>query len=277
MGRSPTRTGRGRYWSGVEAPDVAPLSWLPRAWRLPRSRRIPGGIRAARPAVSAYVTGTGLHRRVTTSETCTRPRTLRALRMSKPSTSQSAAQPTRPASSGLWLGNPPGSRRSRASRRADPIVFVALGSSGPALLLPRVLEALAALPVRIIAATGRDPRVAELPENCILAAEFIPYAEACAAASLVICNGGAPCDLRRSREGAPRARAREQSRSDAEPSASGAPRRHGGGRPVTPRLRRIHRTVHPERAVAELARGASRAIAAYDDDSLVTEWLARLR
>jgi hypothetical protein len=31
-----------------------------------------------------------------------------------------------------------------------------------------------------------------LPVNCIHAADFVPYAAACAASSLVICNGGAP-------------------------------------------------------------------------------------
>ena len=71
-------------------------------------------------------------------------------------------------------------------------MFVSLGSSGNSGLLPRVLRVLAGFPVRCIVATGAPINQVRLPANCIHAADFVPYAGACEASSLVICNGGAP-------------------------------------------------------------------------------------
>lgn len=70
-----------------------------------------------------------------------------------------------------------------------PMVFVSLGSSGPAALLPSVVRALAASDVTIVVATaGRKP-AGEFPSH-VWVADFIPGTEAARRASLVICNGG---------------------------------------------------------------------------------------
>lgn len=69
-----------------------------------------------------------------------------------------------------------------------PSIYVTLGSSGNILTTPAVIEALARIPAQILIATvGRLDL--KLPPNC-LAADYLPGAEACRRASLVICNGG---------------------------------------------------------------------------------------
>jgi UDP:flavonoid glycosyltransferase YjiC (YdhE family) len=72
-----------------------------------------------------------------------------------------------------------------------PVVYVTLGSSGPGALLGLVLEALADVPVSVIAATAGRGTPAKVPANAFLA-DFLPGAEAAARAALVICNGGSP-------------------------------------------------------------------------------------
>ncbi len=70
-----------------------------------------------------------------------------------------------------------------------PIVYVTLGSSGNAGLLPVVLDALATLPVTIIAVTAGRTQLTSLPENAFIS-EYLPGDKAAARASLMICNGG---------------------------------------------------------------------------------------
>jgi UDP:flavonoid glycosyltransferase YjiC (YdhE family) len=72
-----------------------------------------------------------------------------------------------------------------------PIVYVTLGSSGQGRLLPLVLEALAPLPVTVIAATAGTIDVASAPANAFVA-PYLPGDLAAQRASLVICNGGSP-------------------------------------------------------------------------------------
>ena len=72
-----------------------------------------------------------------------------------------------------------------------PILYVTLGSSGQARLLPLVLEALAALPVTVLVAGSGHRLPAPLPGN-VLAADYLPGLEAAKLAQLVICNGGSP-------------------------------------------------------------------------------------
>ncbi|USX19135.1 glycosyltransferase [Oxalobacteraceae bacterium OTU3REALA1] len=78
-----------------------------------------------------------------------------------------------------------------------PIVYVTLGSSGQAALLPRVLQALAPLPVSVIAATagnvgmGAMGAMGTVPPNAHVAA-YLPGTAAARRSSLVICNGGSP-------------------------------------------------------------------------------------
>lgn len=70
-----------------------------------------------------------------------------------------------------------------------PIIYVTLGSSGQARLLPTVFEALADLPVTVIAATAGAPIATILPAN-VRVADYLPGIEAARRAQLVICNGG---------------------------------------------------------------------------------------
>lgn len=72
-----------------------------------------------------------------------------------------------------------------------PIVYVTLGSSGQGQLLPRVLRALAPLPVTVLVATAGTIRVDAVPPNAFVA-PFLPGDAAARRASLVICNGGSP-------------------------------------------------------------------------------------
>lgn len=72
-----------------------------------------------------------------------------------------------------------------------PLIYVTLGSSGDAKLLPVVLHGLADLPVSVIAATAGQPLPADSPANAWVA-PYLPGVEAAARAVLVICNGGSP-------------------------------------------------------------------------------------
>ncbi|MET0323070.1 MAG: glycosyltransferase [Duganella sp.] len=72
-----------------------------------------------------------------------------------------------------------------------PLVYVTLGSSGHGDVLPRILQALASLPVRVIAATAGGASPAAIPANAHVAA-YLPGMDAAQRAQLVICNGGSP-------------------------------------------------------------------------------------
>jgi UDP:flavonoid glycosyltransferase YjiC (YdhE family) len=72
-----------------------------------------------------------------------------------------------------------------------PIVYVTLGSSGQGSLLPRVLHAMASLPVTVIAASAGKIKPDSIPRNCHIA-DYIPGEEASRRSSIVICNGGSP-------------------------------------------------------------------------------------
>lgn len=83
-----------------------------------------------------------------------------------------------------------------------PRVYVTLGSSGQARVLPRVLEALSRLPVTAVVATAQMPIPASLPDS-IFCADFISGESAIAGASLVICNGGSPTSAQALSAGVP--------------------------------------------------------------------------
>ena len=72
---------------------------------------------------------------------------------------------------------------------ALPMVYVALGSSGPGAALAVVLQALSALPVRVMAATAGKPAPAVVPANARVF-DYLPGDQAAARAALVVCNGG---------------------------------------------------------------------------------------
>lgn len=69
-----------------------------------------------------------------------------------------------------------------------PIIYVTLGSSGQASLLPRILSVLSSLPAQIIVAQA-GAQINVCADN-IFSADYLPGTEAAARAQLVICNGG---------------------------------------------------------------------------------------
>jgi UDP:flavonoid glycosyltransferase YjiC (YdhE family) len=73
---------------------------------------------------------------------------------------------------------------------AKPIIYLTLGSSGQAGLLPVVLGVLSGLPVTVIAATVKD-YPGSIPDNVYLAS-YLPGTEAARLSRMVICNGGSP-------------------------------------------------------------------------------------
>ena len=70
-----------------------------------------------------------------------------------------------------------------------PIVYVTLGSSGQVSLLPIVLEALATLPLTVIAVTAGRTELTSIPDNAYIS-DFLPGDQAVTRATLMICNGG---------------------------------------------------------------------------------------
>ena len=72
---------------------------------------------------------------------------------------------------------------------ALPMVYVALGSSGPGAALQLVLDALSTQPVQVMAATAGKPAPASLPANARVF-DYLPGDQAAARAALVVCNGG---------------------------------------------------------------------------------------
>ncbi len=70
-----------------------------------------------------------------------------------------------------------------------PCVYVTLGSSGDAALLPDVVSALAPLPVSLLVATGGSALPAHLPAN-VRQAPYLPGLEAARRSRVVVCNGG---------------------------------------------------------------------------------------
>lgn len=85
----------------------------------------------------------------------------------------------------LWWGE------MRECRGQRSLVYVTLGSSGPAGVLQSVLDGLAGLPVDVIASTAGRAEALRVPANARVA-DLVPGDQACAAADLVICNGGSP-------------------------------------------------------------------------------------
>lgn len=74
--------------------------------------------------------------------------------------------------------------------RHRPLVYVTLGSTGRAELLPAVLEGLADLPVDVAASAAGQPLPRHVPPNAHLA-PMLPGDVLTARAALVVCNGGA--------------------------------------------------------------------------------------
>lgn len=92
-----------------------------------------------------------------------------------------------------WWGRLPADR---------PVIFVSMGSSGTTEVVPRLVEALAELPVTLVVATaGRIDLPAE--RGNLRSAPYLNGAEVARRADLVICNGGSPSTHQALREGTP--------------------------------------------------------------------------
>lgn len=72
-----------------------------------------------------------------------------------------------------------------------PVVYVTLGSSGKASLLPELVTALGAVAVTALVSSAGAPLPESAPDNVYLAS-YLPGEDAVKRASLVICNGGSP-------------------------------------------------------------------------------------
>ncbi|MDF1552127.1 MAG: glycosyltransferase [Deferrisomatales bacterium] len=83
-----------------------------------------------------------------------------------------------------------------------PSVYVTMGSSGPADLVPNILQALATLPVNVIVATAGRFDLDPLVDNA-WGAPFLPGEQAARRAELVICNGGSATVYQSLAEGVP--------------------------------------------------------------------------
>ncbi|BBX97601.1 glycosyltransferase [Mycobacterium lacus] len=89
----------------------------------------------------------------------------------------------------LWspAGKPPPWWDSLPTDR--PIVYATLGTSGGRNLLQVVLDALADLPVTVIAATAGRSDLKNVPANAFVA-DYLPGEAAAARSAVVVCNGG---------------------------------------------------------------------------------------
>ena len=72
-----------------------------------------------------------------------------------------------------------------------PIIYLTLGSSGQRSLLTKLFEALARLPITVIAATA-EAHSQQTPPLNIYISDYLPGIEAAKRSKLVICNGGSP-------------------------------------------------------------------------------------
>jgi UDP:flavonoid glycosyltransferase YjiC (YdhE family) len=89
----------------------------------------------------------------------------------------------------LWSTKTPLPEWWNSLPKDKPVVFLTLGSSGRADLLPSALEALSRLPVSVVVATAGKIALAAVPDN-VYVADYLPVDVASRRAQLVICNGG---------------------------------------------------------------------------------------
>jgi UDP:flavonoid glycosyltransferase YjiC (YdhE family) len=89
-----------------------------------------------------------------------------------------------------------------AAAGEPPLVYVTLGSSGSAELLPMIVGVLADLPVTAVVATAGRARLRELPPQ-VVAREFVRGAEMARRARLVISNGGSTTGYQALSQGTP--------------------------------------------------------------------------
>jgi UDP:flavonoid glycosyltransferase YjiC (YdhE family) len=147
-----------------------------------------------------------------------------------------------------------------------PLVYVTLGSSGDAGLLPAVLAALGDLPLTVLANTAGRICVSNPPPNCRLA-DFLPGAEASGRASLVICNGGSLATYQALATGVPVlgiATNMDQLMNMAYIEQAGAGRRLRASEASIPRVAALVRDLTERPATTERAQTLGKAIRACD-------------
>ncbi len=109
-----------------------------------------------------------------------------------------------------WLGPitwSPGDRPDTGWRQfvegaEEPVIYVTLGSSGSVAKGAEIVQALGALPARVLVATAGRLQCASVPKNCFLS-DFLPGDEVMSVASMMICNGGSPSTQQALRAGIP--------------------------------------------------------------------------
>jgi len=193
-----------RYWPGVEAPPVAALSWLPQF-------AANAVFRIAYPAAFA-VHALPFHRACSFYGVPSPRLDIRDIYTASDATAfadvETFYEPraeSRDAASfvGPLAWEPRGLQHLPPIANGPPVVFVSPGSSGTGSAWVRLREALARLPVRCIVAAREGNRAMNGAAQCVHRSEFVSYAEACAVASLVVCNGGAPATYAALRAGRP--------------------------------------------------------------------------
>lgn len=101
-----------------------------------------------------------------------------------------------------WAPDGPLPTALQESTQGAPLVYATLGSSGDVDVLPRVLEALGALPARGLVATAGRGRSSVVPPNVTLV-DYAPGDVAARRASVVITNGGSSSSYQALAEGTP--------------------------------------------------------------------------
>jgi UDP:flavonoid glycosyltransferase YjiC (YdhE family) len=112
------------------------------------------------------------------------------------------ALPSRHRYIGPVLWSPEIPLRESPVRQEKPVIYVTLGSSGPARALPDILAALEYLPVTAMVATAGRPATGGVPKNVTIS-DYLPGEKLCGLAQLVICNGGSPAVYQALAKGTP--------------------------------------------------------------------------
>jgi UDP:flavonoid glycosyltransferase YjiC (YdhE family) len=191
-----------RYWTGVDAPPIAALRWLPRTV----ADKV---FRFAYPAAFA-AHALPFHRTCRLFGIPPPGLDIRDIYTASDVTGFADVdgfyEPNAEAHSMTFIGPlawEPMSADVIPPLAADgPVVFISVGSSGNTGLWERLLDAIERLPVQCVVATG-SRGTSRRPRNCFYQSAFVPYARASAIAALVVCNGGAPSTYAALKEGTP--------------------------------------------------------------------------
>jgi UDP:flavonoid glycosyltransferase YjiC (YdhE family) len=158
------------------------------------------------------------------------------------------------------------------------IVYVTLGSSGSANLLPELVAALGQLELTAVVSTAGAPLPASVPDNVYIA-PYLPGEDAVAKASLVICNGGSPTTHQALAQGVPVigvASNLDQYLNMSAIEKSGAGRLLRAGNCNAAQLVLLIKAMLAEPAVTAAAAAAARLFATYDAPRAFAGVLAQL-